>query len=118
MNEEALNLYRKFFPRTPLNFVQIDQIQTEVQNLDVWKKVLTEWAGNGWRGESVFKMLRMYEEKQVRSGAAYVGAETVEYEPLPPCDRCHSAYCLGGGGCDARAATLTYKEVVHESGVQ
>jgi hypothetical protein len=119
MNEEALNLYRKFFPRTPLNFVQIDLIQDQVKNLSVWKSVLHEWAGNGWRGESVFKMLRMYDEKQVRSGSAYVGAEReMDIQPPVPCDLCHSVLCLGGKACDDRAANIPYKEVTYESSIQ
>lgn len=103
-----LEMYQKVFPYTHLNFVQIDQIESEVTNLEVWKSVLYEWAGNGWRPQSVFKMLRMYEEKQIRSGAAYVGAESEHsiYQPPAPCERCQSTVCLGGKSCDDRAAAL------------
>jgi hypothetical protein len=76
-----LQLYRKYFPRTPINFVQED-LMSEVTNLEVWQKTLIEWAGNGWRGESVFKMLQMYRDKLMKY-------QNDTPEPVVVCKRCN-----------------------------
>lgn len=58
---EAVKAYREIFPRRP-NQIQAEQITHKVDDLDLWKEVLTWWAENGHRAKSVGKMLNKYRQ--------------------------------------------------------
>lgn len=62
-NMTPLEMYKKMFPHATPNFFQMDMIEAEVQDADVWKETLYYWAGNDYRAQSVFKMLDCYKQK-------------------------------------------------------
>jgi hypothetical protein len=58
-----LEMHKKMFPNVMLNFFQMDLIEAEIQDADAWKETLYFWAGNDYRGQSVFKMIELYKQK-------------------------------------------------------
>lgn len=59
----ALTEYNRFFPHFTPNIFQQELIEDRVTDLGAWRKVLTVWAGNDYRPQSVFKMLELYDKE-------------------------------------------------------
>lgn len=55
----AITAYTSAFGRAP-NAVQSAQIAATVTDLELWKRVLTDWQANGWKEAAVAKMLDRY----------------------------------------------------------
>ena len=58
-----LELLLKVCPNAQLNFFQMEMIESEITDVEVWKETLKFWFGNGYRAQSVFKMIQYYNEK-------------------------------------------------------
>ena len=89
-------MYRTAYPATQLNIFQQEMLDFEVTDVDAWKETIRFWAGNGYRGESVFKMIEYYKgvingrhrrnAKQTygkRTDADVIEASTEFYENFP-----------------------------------
>jgi len=55
----AVKLHQKFWPGLA-DWYQREQIAAKVDDLDRWRSALEYWKGNGHRGKSVMKQIRMY----------------------------------------------------------
>lgn len=60
MDTEVIKEYRKAFPTTNLTIYQQEMLEFEVHDLDAWRETIRFWGGNGYRAESVFKMIEYY----------------------------------------------------------
>lgn len=94
-----LELLLKVCPNAQLNFFQMEMIEAEVTDVEVWKETLKFWFGNGYRAQSVFKMIAYYNEKiEERNRGRWqdVGRPDAEVAFIPelPCSSCGSDYCL------------------------
>lgn len=53
-------MYQKMFPEVQLNLYQMELIEFDVTDLEAWDYTLKWWLGNGYRGQSIFKMIEYY----------------------------------------------------------
>lgn len=96
----ALEMYKQMCPNARLNFFQMDLLENEVTDLDTWKETLRWWFGNGYREQSIFKMIELYNQKlEERNRGRWqdVGkwnGEPANTPPDPNCAVCGQAYCL------------------------
>jgi hypothetical protein len=111
LESEALKEHKRAFPGIRLTPYQQDLMEFEVEDMDAWRATIRFWAGNGYRGESVFKMIEKYHEEirdRVRNASnASVGkwdgstADVIEYEA---CGFCGDDACLKSHADERRAA--------------
>ncbi len=62
-DSESLQMYRKFYPHITPNIFQQELIESCIEDLEVWQDVLTLWAGNDYRAQSIKKMIDCYDDK-------------------------------------------------------
>ena len=67
-NHDALELYAKYFPDVIPNIFQQEMIEQTVTDMDVWQETLIFWLGNGYRAQSILKMLDYYGNYQKSIG--------------------------------------------------
>lgn len=58
----AIETYQRYFPNFTPSCFQQDLIESTVTDMAVWNEVLTYWAGNDYRAQSIKKMLDYYGE--------------------------------------------------------
>ncbi|RRR75342.1 MAG: hypothetical protein EI684_04805 [Candidatus Viridilinea halotolerans] len=71
----ACQAYLEAFDTT-LNLEQINRITETVHDLVLWRKVLADWQANGWREQSVLKMLDRY-TKEVDAANPHEDMESI-----------------------------------------
>lgn len=76
--------HKRAFPETRLTLYQMDLIEGTVKDERAWQSTIRFWAGNAFRGESVWKMLQYYEEQVQKFGMDAPPAETWQ----PDCTEC------------------------------
>lgn len=74
MNETPLGIYKKFFPHFTPSVYQQD-LMSEINDLDRWSETLKFWAGNGYRPQSIQKMLDYYASLGTKNSWASVGQD-------------------------------------------
>jgi hypothetical protein len=88
MDNEFVAEYHKVFPNASLNIFQMELIEAEIRDAEVWREAVTFWAGNGYRAQSVFKVIDYYKNllaerngKGKQSGKSNVGTlrESFDY---------------------------------------
>jgi len=60
----AVEAHQEFFPAVTLRQMQREKIATTVDDLDLWRQVLEEWALNNHRGRSIGRQIQKYHEDQ------------------------------------------------------
>jgi hypothetical protein len=97
----AIELYKKFFPLAQPSIFQMELIEGNVTDLEVWQRTLEFWAGNDYRAQSVFKIVEYYKETHtglVKNGRTLdtVGRPFTAqpYIPDPPCAVCGQDVCF------------------------
>jgi hypothetical protein len=92
-----LEMHKKMFPNVMLNFFQMDLIEAEIQDADAWKETLYFWAGNDYRGQSVFKMIELYKQKleDRNKGRWQDVGRPIETESYPDCSTCDNTRRIG-----------------------
>ena len=58
--QPALTIYAEYFPEFTPSCFQQDLIEQTVTDMEVWRETLLYWAGNGYRPQSILKMLDYY----------------------------------------------------------
>jgi hypothetical protein len=99
--DERIQIYQRITGFTPSCFQQ-DLIESRIVNVSRWTEAVTWWMGNGYRAQSVLKVIEYYD--QLMSGKDKFGQRTVkadpgrwepiEYTPEPPCSFCGKEMCL------------------------
>lgn len=59
--DEAVTAYEEVFPRR-LSSIQAKQVAQKVDDVELWRRVLTWWEMNGHRAKSVGRMLNKYRQ--------------------------------------------------------
>jgi len=59
-------IYAEFFPQFTPSCFQQDLLESAVTDLKLWRETLTFWAGNGYRPQSIQKMISYYDELQMK----------------------------------------------------
>ena len=86
-----LELYKQFFPDASPSCFQMDLIGS-VTDAGVWKQTLEYWAGNGYRAQSVQRMIACYQER------GFERAKSTKQRPRDPgwcCQECGKLSCAG-----------------------
>lgn len=60
MENEFIAEHRRAFPHVNLSIYQQEMIEYGVHDLEAWKETIRFWAGNDYRGQSIFKMIDYY----------------------------------------------------------
>lgn len=58
-----LEMHKQMFPHVNLNYYQMDLLEVEIQDEDIWAETLRFWLSNDYRGQSVGKMIDYYKQK-------------------------------------------------------
>lgn len=58
--EEVIAEYKKAYPHVNLTIYQQELLEFEITDLEAWKQTIRFWAGNDYRGQSIFKMIEYY----------------------------------------------------------
>lgn len=97
--EEVIAEYKKAYPHVELSIYQQEMLAFEITDLDAWKQTIRFWAGNSYRGQSVFKMIEYYKqvinERIKNRTASNVGRwDGTIKDSFPPCEYCGDEMCL------------------------
>lgn len=72
----ALEIYKRFFPKFEPSCYQQDLIEGTIKDFGAWEQTLEFWAGNDYRPGSIFRMLDYYRETLRNRSSAQVGKDT------------------------------------------
>ena len=96
-----IEAYRRVFPLVRLSIFQMEMIEASVTDFNAWQEALMFWAGNDYRGQSVFKIIEYYKEIQrglVKNGRVLDTVGRYEpnqaYEPVSGCSICGKDICF------------------------
>lgn len=84
-------IYREGFPAARMTLFQIDYVGLHVTNEKVWQQVVTYWAANDYRPQSVFKMVEYYKELDKKDHFQNVPEDT---NPDYSCGVCGKDICF------------------------
>lgn len=58
--ESPLSIFKQYFPDYSPNIFQVDQLESLVTNLDLWKKTCAFWRGNNYQGRHITRLIDCY----------------------------------------------------------
>lgn len=116
LNHEAVKLYRDTFRLCP-NYGRRQDIVSTVENLNVWKEVLTEWKEQKWNPLKINWMLSDYERRL--AGGQRISERKRSQENMQARVskwRQSNLSCVPeGAGVRFRASSKTLEEIVAEA---